>query len=172
MTVPQTGSVQGLAYESANGTRVGVSTQISTSGKTTVNTNSPNFSYSFTNLASGSRAVTAIIPQGFSSAQWNACAPGLTGTCHDSAVWNPGRFANITIPAGNFVDLWFKFTRTSVATNCQCGLTPQYPVSERNFCFYPTNTPGCPMVASGGYCNNTTAGWNQGWVEYDQKCGH
>jgi hypothetical protein len=110
---PSTGSIQGLTYENVSG-RPGVATQVSTAGATTANTNSPNFNYSFAGLSTGNRQVTATIPAGFSSAQWNVCAPGLVDTCHNSTAWNSGNVATVNVSAWNFVDLWFRFTKSVV----------------------------------------------------------
>lgn len=35
------------------------------------------------------------------------CAPGEAGTCHGD--WQPGLVANVDVPEGSFVDVWWRF---------------------------------------------------------------
>lgn len=46
-----------------------------------------------------------------------------------------------------------------------------------NFCLYPRDTPGCPMLLPGGYCDPNGNGdfeddgdWVRGWTEYHDRC--
>ncbi|NMC71731.1 MAG: hypothetical protein GYA57_16915 [Myxococcales bacterium] len=46
-----------------------------------------------------------------------------------------------------------------------------------NFCLYPHDTPGCPMLLPGGYCDPNGNGnfeddgdWARGWTEYHDLC--
>ena len=68
------------------------------------------------------------------------------------------------------------------ATSCPCGLRNDIVASDRNFCFYPANRAGCPMVAPGGYCDGdrnqfngflvgSQTDWVRGWTEYHNQCG-
>ncbi|MDB4978795.1 MAG: hypothetical protein JWM56_981, partial [Candidatus Peribacteria bacterium] len=83
-----------------------ISKQVTTvNGPNTNNVQNDDNPYFYRNLTPGTYRVEVTVPQGY-TVGYSACTGSVT--CHGTII--PGNVANVTVPAGSYVDLYWHFT--------------------------------------------------------------
>lgn len=127
-------------------------------------------SYSFSNIASGTRTVSVSVPTGY-TVGYTACTNSTT--CHTGTITSGSSWTG-TCPSGGYVDLWWHYSDAALIPNCKDMTCPSTivlgttgtiratyedlygPVTQRALAIYPLSNTTCSGNAT--FWNATPGG--------------
>jgi hypothetical protein len=102
--LPTTGTVQGIKIDANNQQFDTPTISLDGGSPTTANP------YTFSGIASGPHSISSSIPSGFAVSH----AVCVNCTNAPSSTFTAGSSVSVTVPAGGFVDVWWKYTPTTL----------------------------------------------------------